>query len=109
MADDAATVRRIVQIKVRMPTGDVSQLLSLMRTAIPFFQAFGGATVRLLKNVDDPAAFVQMIEYETHGALELNRHRVASDPMMQGYLQTWRTLTMGAVEVDVYEDVAQAG
>jgi hypothetical protein len=102
-------VRRTVQIKVRTPGADYTQLLSLAKTAIPFFQALGGARVRLLRNVDDPTQFIQAIDYETDQALELNRHRIASDPMIQTYLQTWRTFTMGAVEVDVYEDVADGG
>jgi hypothetical protein len=104
---EGANVRRIVQIKVRTPGADYTQLLALAKTAIPFFRALGGARVRLLRNVDDPTQFIQAIDYETDEALELNRHRIASDPMIQGYLQAWRTLTMGAVEIDVYEDVAE--
>ena len=61
--------------------------------------------IRLLRNVDDPTAFVQIVEYQTDEALELNRQRLASDPMMRSYMQGWRMLTAGAVEIDVYEDV----
>jgi hypothetical protein len=29
---------------------------------------------------------------------------VASDPRMQAYLQTWRSLFPGSVEIDVYQE-----
>jgi len=44
------------------------------------------------------------VEYETHEIIELNRQRVASDPRVQAYLQTWRALLPGAIEIDVYRD-----
>jgi hypothetical protein len=104
MANDAAKVQRIMHLKMRTPTADASQILALLKPAIPFFETWGGR-VRLLQNVDDPAQFLQIVEYETDAALELNRHRIASDPTMRTYLQTWRTLLGGAADIDVYEDV----
>jgi hypothetical protein len=66
---------------------------------------FGSATVRLLQNVDDPAKFVQQIEYEANEAWEINRQRIAGDIRMQTYLQAWRAMLPGAVEIDVYQEV----
>ena len=111
MAQGPTTVRRILQFKFTLPTGDASQLASLVKAGRPFIAAFGGRRVRLLQNVDDPKRIVQEIEYETHGALELNRQKMASDPRVQAYLQTWRTMLGGAVDVDVYEEIGsvQAG
>jgi hypothetical protein len=103
-----ATVRRVLQLKVRTPTADASQLLPFMKATSSFYQALGPARFRFLHNVDDPAQFLMEIEYETHEALELNRQKVASDPMVRGIIQGWRALTAGAVEVDVYEDVTGA-
>ena len=103
MADGG--LKRTVQIRFRMPAGPSDQLLSMMRAGIPFLEGFGKARVRILRNVDDPTLFVQVIEYEIAEAIELNRQSVASDPMVQGYLQGWRSLLMGALEVDVYQDV----
>jgi hypothetical protein len=37
--------------------------------------------------------------------LELNRHRLASDPRIQAYLMAWRSMFAGAVEVDVYQEI----
>jgi hypothetical protein len=61
--------------------------------------------IRLLQNVDDPAKFMQEIEYDAPGDFELNRQKVASDPRMQTYLQAWRSMFPGAVEVDVYREM----
>ena len=70
-------------------------LLSLLKAARPFHEAFGGKKFRLLQNVDDPARYVHEIEYETHEAIEFNRQRFASDPRVQATLQSWRTMLGG--------------
>jgi hypothetical protein len=88
-----------------MPAGASDQLLAMMRAGIPFLENFGRVHVRILRNVDDPTQFVQVIEYAISESVELNRQSVASDPMVQGYLQGWRSVLMGALEVDVYQDV----
>ena len=51
-----------------------------------------------------PVSFHE-IEYDTHEVIEVNRQRVASDPRVQAYLQTWRSMFPGAVEIDVYQEV----
>ena len=105
MANESQTVRRTVQFKFTLPSVSSSHLASLMRSAAPFYEAFGGRRMRLLQNVDDPARFMHEIEYDTHEVIEINRQRVASDPRVQAYLQTWRSLLPGAVEIDVYQEV----
>jgi hypothetical protein len=104
MANESSTVRRTLQFKFTLPAGDPSQLVPLMKAAWPFLEAIGGKRMRLLRNVDDPARFVQEIEYETHESIELNRQRFASDWRVQAYLQGWRSLLGGSVEIDVYQD-----
>jgi len=105
MATESHTVRRTVQFKFTLPAASSTHLASLLRAAAPFYEAFGGRRMRLLQNVDDPARFMHEIEYETHEVIELNRQRVASDPRVQAYLQTWRSLLPGAIEIDVYQEV----
>ena len=102
---ESHTVRRTVQFKFTLPAASSTHLASLLRAAAPFYEAFGGRRMRLLQNVDDPARFMHEIEYETHEVIELNRQRVASDPRVQAYLQTWRSLLPGAIEIDVYQEV----
>jgi hypothetical protein len=105
MAQASTTVRRTLQFKFTLATGDASQLATMVKAGWPFIAAFGGKRVRLLQNVDDPKRIVQEIEYETHEAIELNRQKMASDPRVQAYLQTWRMMLGGAVDVDVYEEI----
>ena len=105
MATEPQTVRRTVQFKFTLPTADSSHLASLLKSATPFYEAFGGVRVRLLQNVDDPTRFMQEIEYDTPEVIELNRQRFASDPRMQAYLRGWRSLFPGSIEIDVYQDV----
>jgi hypothetical protein len=104
MANDSQTVRRTVQFKFTLPTANSSQVVSLLKSAAPFYEAFGARRMRLLQNVDDPARFVHEIDYETHEVIELNRQRVASDPQVQAYLRTWRSFFPGSVEIDVYQE-----
>jgi hypothetical protein len=106
MTKDEALVRRTLHFKFTWPGVDPQHLVSLMNASAPFYEAFGGR-VRLLQNVDDPSRFIHVIEYETHETIELNRQRIASDPRVQAYLQTWRSLLPGGIEMDIYKDVAQ--
>ncbi len=104
MAESEAGLRRVLQIKARA-LGDPVQVLALIRSAAPFYQALGGARFRVLQNVDDPAQLVVEIEYEAHAALELSRQKLATDPMVRTFLQGWRAILAGNADMDVYQDV----
>jgi hypothetical protein len=104
MAAESRTVRRTVQFKFTLPAANSAHLASLLRAATPFYEAFGGRRARLLQNVDDPGRFIHEIEYDTPEVIEVNRQRLASDPRVQAYLQTWRSLLPGSVEIDVYRE-----
>jgi hypothetical protein len=100
----ATGLKRVLQVKLRA-LGDPAQVLALIRGAAPFYQSLGGARFRLLQNVDEPAQIVIEIEYEADAALELNRQKVASDPMVRSFLQGWRAILAGSADMEVYEDV----
>jgi hypothetical protein len=99
------TVRRTLQFRFTLPNANSDHILAMIKASTPFFEAFGNGQVRLLQNVDDPARFIHEIEYDAHAEFELNRQRIASDPRFQAYVQTWRSLLAGAVEIDVYQTV----
>lgn len=103
--EEAAKVRRTLQLRFTLPSADSGQLAAMIKAAAPFYQMFGKAEVRLLQNVDDPAKYVQIIDYDADEEWELSRQRIASDPRMQVYLQTWRNMFPGALEIDVFQDV----
>ncbi len=105
MANGDEKVRRTLHFKFTMPSADPAQLLTFLKALTPYYEFFGGAKVRFLQNSDDPTRFIQVIEYEAPEAMEANRQRLASDPRVQAYLQAWRALVPGGIEVDVYRDV----
>jgi hypothetical protein len=105
---NGSKAKRILHIKIRTPSADATTLLTtMMKNALPLYKTFGDTQVRLLRNADDQTQFLQVIEYETDRAFEFNRQKLASEPMIHSYLQAWRTLFPGAIEVDVYEDVTE--
>ena len=108
MASEGAKAKRILQVKIRIPSADTTALLTAtMKNALSMYSAFGDAQVRLLRNADDRNQFLQVIEYRMDETIELNRQKFASDPMVQNYLQAWRTLFPGTIEIDVYEDITE--
>ena len=96
------TIRRTLHFKFTL-TGAPEQMIAMIKSAAPMYQMFGKAEVRLLQNVDDPTRFLQEIEYEAPEDMELNRQKIASDPRVQVYLQGWRAMFPGAVEIEVYK------
>ena len=106
MSEPEEHLKRVLQIRMRA-LGEPAQVLSLIRSAAPFYRTMGGTGFRVLQNVDDPAQILIEIEYAAHAALELNRHKVASDPMVRTFLQGWHTLLTGRAALDVYEDVTK--
>jgi hypothetical protein len=104
VAEESAPLKRVLQIKMRA-LGDPATVLTLIRSASPFYRTMGSGGFRVLQNVDDPAQILVEIEYEAHAALELNRQKLASDPMVQTFLQGWRAILAGNADIYVYEDV----
>ena len=109
MATKAKKVDRILVMKIKLPSAEgIKSLSMMMKSAAPFYSAFGDAQVRLLRNVDNPTEIIQIIEYEAEQSVEMNRQKLASDPVAQNFIQEARMLFPGGVEMDVYEDVTQS-
>jgi hypothetical protein len=98
-------VFRILQLKFTLPTADPAQFVSFIKATEPYYELFGGKQVRLLQNVDQPAQFIQIIDYEIHESFETNRQQIAGDPRLQAFLQAWRSMFPGTVEVDIFREV----
>ncbi|HEY0224696.1 MAG TPA: hypothetical protein VGC38_09295 [Pseudolabrys sp.] len=80
----------------------------MMKNTARMYEAFAGVRIRLLRNVDDPAQFIQVIEYQTDKSLEASRQKFTHDPMMRNIVQAWRSLFPGAIQIDDYEDVTDS-
>lgn len=98
-------VRRTLHMRFTLPSADSAQLAAMIKAAAPFYQMFGNAKFRLLQNADDPAKFIQEIEYEANEDWELNRQKIAGDLRMQTYINAWRAMLPGALDFDVYQEV----
>jgi hypothetical protein len=99
-----AKVRRTLHFKFTLP-GASEQLIAMIKSSAPLYQMFGEAKVRLLQNVDDPNRFLQQVDYDAPESMEMNRQQLAADPRVQAYLQAWRTMFPGGIEIDVYKEV----
>jgi hypothetical protein len=109
MSDEPEKVNRTLHIKITTPSADSGKLLAtMMKNTARMYEAFGGVRIRLLRNVDDPAQFVQVIEYKANKSLELNRQKFTGDPMTRNIVQAWRSLFPGAIQIDDYEDVTES-
>ena len=64
--------------------------------------AFWGAP---LAHRDDPIRCVQCAIDQMHVLGRFNRQRIAGDVRMQTFLQTWRAMFPGALEIDVFQEV----
>jgi hypothetical protein len=106
MANDREKkVRRVLQLKFTLPGTEPTQFLTFIKATAPYYELFGGKQIRLLQNVDQPGQFIQIIDYEVHETLESSRREIAGDPRLQGFLQAWRAMFPGTVEIDVFRDV----
>ena len=104
--DSETKVTRTLHLKFTLPTADPTQILAFMKATAPYYELFGGRQVRLLQNVDSPSQFIQILDYDVDQSLEASRQQIASDPRLQMFLQSWRQMFPGSVEVCVFRDVA---
>ena len=95
-------VRRTLHFKFTL-AGASEQMIAMIKSAAPLYRMCTDAKVRLLQNVDDPSRFLQEIEYDAPEEMELNRQKLASDPRVQAYLQGWRAMFPGSIEIDVFK------
>jgi hypothetical protein len=105
--DSDKRVMRVLQLKFTLPTAEPTQFVAFIKATAPYYELFGGKQVRLLQNVDHPAQFIQVIDYEINESFETNRQQIAGDPRLQAFLQAWRQMFPGTVEVDIFRDIEQ--
>jgi hypothetical protein len=104
--DRGTKVVRTLQFRFTLPTTDSTQFLTFIKATAPYYELFGGRQVRLLQNVDNPSQFIQVVDYEIDQSFETSRQQIASDPRLRTFLQSWRQMFPGTIEVDVFREVA---
>ena len=101
----AKKVRRILQLKFTLPAAEPSALVAIINATRPYYELFGGKAMRLLQNVDQPGEFIEIIDYDIDESFETSRQQLAGDPRLRIFLQTWRTMFPGTVEVDIFREI----
>lgn len=79
-------------------------LRAFLAKALPYYEQPGGIRVRLLRGVDSPTEFLEMVEYRDREAYERDQLRVQNDPVMKALLAEWRQLHVAPVSVEVYHE-----
>lgn len=100
--------QRIVHLQITPRSGDHEELSAFLREAIPYYETLPGVRLRLLRSIEDPSRYIEVVEYDTKAAFEADEKRIATDPRMQSLLQAWRATLAGEVIVETYEDVTEA-
>lgn len=100
--------KRSVHLRITPRTGDHGELGAFLRGAILYYEALPGVRVRLLRNVEEPSRYIEVIEYDTVAAFDADEARISGDPHMQTLLQAWRETLDGEAIVETYEDVTEA-
>lgn len=99
------SIARAVHLRIVAPPGKQAALLSFLREATPYYEAIPGARVRLLQDQTDTSRFIELVEYESEEAYAADAERVASDPVMLGYLARWRALLDAPPQVETFVDI----
>jgi hypothetical protein len=100
-------VFRVLQFKFTLPTADPAQFVAFIKATEPYYELFGGKQVRLLQNVDQPAQFIQIVDYEVHETFENSRQQIAGDPRLQAFIQAWRQMFPGNIEIDIFREIGE--
>jgi len=95
----------IIELRGRVAAGRWEDLESFLRKAIPFYEQPTGIRVRLLRDIGDQDAFVEVIEYDSEQSYAADQWRVENDPEMIARLEEWRGLLAGPPEVRTFRDV----
>jgi hypothetical protein len=80
-------------------------LIAYLQEAVPFYQALPGIDIRLLRSVDRPGSFTEVIEYQTAQAFQADQKRIEEDGRMQRLLARWRTLLIDPPIVEHFTDI----
>ncbi len=91
-----------LHLRCRVCPGRRAEFLAFLREAIPFYEAPGGITVRLLQDLHDDHRFIELVLYDDEATYTRDQKRVENDPTMQAFLARWRTLLAEPATVEVY-------
>lgn len=97
--------KRTLHLRFATQTGDHHALGPFLKRALPIYEAPPGIRVRLLRSIEEPACYIEVIEYETLEAFQRDEQRLTDDTTMKSLIEEWRGLIGGDLVVETYEDI----
>lgn len=95
----------ILQLGLNCRESTGRELAVYLSKAVPFYRSVAGVNVRLLRSLDRPGRFVEIIEYATDEAFRADQARVANDQQMQDLLAEWRGLLVEPPQVEHFVEI----
>lgn len=99
--DDVAVITLYLHGRLRTTRADLEAFLVRAR---PVYEQPGGIRTRLQWSLDDPAVFVEIMEYVDRATYDADQLRVEQDPTMRALLAEWRTHLDGPPRVVAYTE-----
>lgn len=90
----------------RVLPGHRADLERFLGEARPVYEEPAGVRVRLQWSLDDPDAFVEIMEYRDRAVYERDQERVEADPRMRGLIERWHALLAEGPRVSTFDEVS---
>lgn len=90
----------------RVLPGRRADLERFLAEARPVYEEPDGIRVRLQWSLDDPDAFVEIMEYRDRSVYEHDQLRVESDPRMRALIERWHALLADGPRVSAYGEAS---
>ena len=95
----------VINLRIAVPIENQKKFIRFLRDAVPFYQTSGGIFIKLFRSIDDPTKLIEVVEYENRDSFEKDQIRVENNVIMKNYLDKWRSLLVGDIAVEVYEEI----
>jgi hypothetical protein len=95
----------VLQLGLQCREQSGQDLIEFLRRAKPFYESLPGVKVTLLRSLDRPGHFIEVVEYTTQEAFQADLGRLSADERMKGFLAEWRELLTDPPEVEHFAEV----
>lgn len=97
--------RVLLHLRIEVSAEHAGELVPFLREARKIYEAPGGIRIRLLRDMNHPNRYIELVEYDDRPTYDADQIRVDTDPLLVSTLDRWRALLASRPGVEVYEDV----